>query len=280
MTTSPQTPNRSTLRTGLAGVAVTTAALVGGITLLPSLAGAQDVEPETPETETETESPERSDSRHRRGHKGVRSQLLSELLGLTQEELREQFAAGNTAAEIAAVQGVELDTIVDALTEEIETKINARVEAGDITQEEADEKLAGLEDKITERLNTVPTARDGRSHRKSGGSEIVQELLGLTQEEIREGFQAGQTLADLAEANGVSTDALVDAIVAEAEANVAEKLEAGDITQERADNILDGLEDKVEDKVTAERPARGERGTRGGVRGTRGARTAGAVTNA
>ncbi len=276
MTTTPTTPNRSTLRTGLAGVAVTTAALVGGVTLLPSLAGAQDVEPETTEPETtESDTDEQTEGRHRRGHRGVRSEVLSELLGLTQEELREQFAAGNTAAEIAAVQGVELDTIVSALTDEIQAKVAAKVEAGDITQEEADEKLEGLEAKITERLNTVPTMRNGRGHWKSGGSEIVQDLLGLTQEEIREALQSGQTLADLAETNGVSTDALVDAIVAGAEANIAEKLEAGDITQDRADNILEGLEEKIEDKVTSERPDRSERR---GIRGTRGARAAAAAT--
>lgn len=272
MTTTPNTPKRSSLRTGLAGVAVTTAALVGGMTVLPALAGAQEVEPETPETETETESTEQSEGRHRRGHKGFGSSVLSDLLGLSQEELREQFAAGNTAAEIAAVQGVELDTVVTALTDEVEAKIAERVEAGNITQEEADEKLAGLEEKITERLNTVPTGRRGHGHGRARGSEVVQELLGLTQEEIREGFQAGQTLADLAEANGVSTDALVDAIVADAEAKVAEKLEAGDITQERADSVLEGLEEKVEDKVTSERPARG------GVRGARGPRTAAPAT--
>ncbi len=276
MTTTPTTPNRSTLRTGLAGVAVTTAALVGGVTLLPSLAGAQDVEPETTEPETtESDTDEQTEGRHRRGHRGVRSEVLSELLGLTQEELREQFAAGNTAAEIAAVQGVELDTIVSALTDEIQAKVAAKVEAGDITQQEADEKLEGLEAKITERLNTVPTMRNGRGHWKSGGSEIVQDLLGLTQEEIREALQSGQTLADLAETNGVSTDALVDAIVAGAEANIAEKLEAGDITQDRADNILEGLEEKIEDKVTSERPDRSERR---GIRGTRGARAAAAAT--
>ncbi len=202
MTTPNTTPKRSVVRNGLAGVAIGTAALVGGLTVLPSFASAQETEPETTVPES-TEAPE-SDEATRP------SDVLDEL-----------------------------------------------VAEGVITQAQADT--------ITERMQAARAEfRTNRGHRGYPGAEVVTELLGLTQAEIREAFQAGTTLAELAEAQGIATDDLVDALVAEAEAKVAEKLEAGDITQERADSILDGLEEKIEDRVTAERPIREGRRGRGG----------------
>ncbi len=194
MTTPTDVKKGSPIRTGLAGVAIGAAALVGGLVALPALAGAQDdLAPET----TETAPVERPD-------------ILGDL-----------------------------------------------VDEGVITQEQADT--------IRERFEEFRAEHGGRfghghwRHHpfRGAASEVVTDLLGLTADEIREGFQDGQSLADMAEAEGVGTDALVDALVTEAQANVAEKLAAGDITQERADAILEDLEARIEARVTADRPLGG-----------------------
>ncbi|NNF53270.1 MAG: hypothetical protein HKN03_02400 [Acidimicrobiales bacterium] len=198
MTTPSESQNISALRTGVAGAAIGVAALVGGLVVLPAVAGAQDsVEPETTTEDgaTPTERP----------------------------------------------------NVLEELTAE-----------GVITQEQADA--------IRERFAAHRAEFGGRhGHRGAGlreASAAVTELLGLTPAELREAFVAGQTLAEVAEAQGVSTEVLVDTIVAETQALVDEKLAAGDITAERAASILDGLEAKVEERVTAERPIR-----EGGLRG-------------
>ncbi len=235
---------------------MTTAALVGGLTVLPALAGAQDTEPDAPETRApDTGENQGPRHHHPRGFLKHNSEVVSELLGLTPQEIREAFVEGTTLAELSEAQGVPAADLIDALVVEAQTHVAERLEAGDITQEQADRFLEGLEERVTERVNADRPVREGRGHRGHGeGAEVVSELLGLTPEEIREGFQAGSTLAELAQAQGVATEDLVDALVAEAEARVAEKLESGAITQERADSILESMEERIEDRVNADRP--------------------------
>ena len=95
------------------------------------------------------------------------------------------------------------------------------------------------------------------------------ELLGLERSELREAIAGGQTLADVAAAQGVDTQELVDALVDAAEERVATALENGRIDQERADEILADATEKAEDLVNGdlEFEGRGHRGLRGGFGG-------------
>ncbi len=274
MNSPTNTSKRSTVRTGLAGVAVTTAALVGGLTVLPSLAGAQDNESEAPESPTpESEQADAARHRHPRGILKHTSEFVSELLGLTPEQMREAFLEGTTLAELSEAQNVPATDLIDALVAEAETHVAERLDAGDITQDQADRFLDGLRDRISERVYAERPIREGRGRRGRGeGSEIVSELLEMTPQEIREGFEAGSTLAELAQAQGVETDDLVDALVAEAEARVEEKLESGDITEDQANSILEDMSERIEDRVNSERPL--ERSGRGRHFGRRGAQAA------
>jgi hypothetical protein len=79
--------------------------------------------------------------------------------------------------------------------------------------------------------------RGGRGGR-GPGLEVVASTLGMTAEEVREAISNGQTLAQLAEANGSSGEALIDAILAEMTTHLDEKVAAGDHTQEEADAKL------------------------------------------
>lgn len=202
MTTPKEPSNVSALRTGVAGAAIGVAALVGGLLVLPAVAGAQD-----------------------------------------------DVAPDTTAEEVPTLG--ERPNVLEELTTE-----------GVITQEQADA--------IRERFAEHRAEFGGRKgHRGEGLREVSQaviDLLGLTPAELREAFVSGQTLAEVAEAEGVSTEVLVDTIVAETQALVDEKLAAGDITADRAQSILDGLEARVQERVTADRPIR-DGGWRGHRRG-------------
>ncbi len=111
--------------------------------------------------------------------------------------------------------------------------------------------------------------RGGRGF--GGDSTIIADATGLEHDAIREALRDGATLAELIEANGVDVDTVIASLVTEATNNISEKVDAGDITQERADEILESLEDRVTDRIngTFERPADGE-GRPEGRRGRRG----------
>ncbi len=116
--------------------------------------------------------------------------------------------------------------------------------------------------------------RRGEGHR--GGrdlaarSEVVTDLLGIDAETLRAELVAGSTLAEVAVANGVSSDDLAAALVAEAEERIAEHVEEGSLTEEEAAAKLADITDRVSERVNSVAPIGGEGhgpGHRGGDRG-------------
>jgi len=86
-----------------------------------------------------------------RGPRGPKLDVVAEVLGVTVEELRTQLRSGSTIAEIA---GDQTQAVIDALVAEATAHIEERVAEGEMTREAADEKLAGLVERITEKVNT------------------------------------------------------------------------------------------------------------------------------
>ena len=68
--------------------------------------------------------------------------------------------------------------------------------------------------------------------------DVVASTLGLTADEVRTAIQGGQTIADLAAANGSSAENVIDALVASMKAHLDEEVAAGEHTQDEADQIL------------------------------------------
>jgi len=99
----------------------------------------------------------------------------------------------------------------------------------------------------------------GRFGSRAGGvmSEAVTDLLGLTPTELRDQLRAGATLADIAEAEDVSTDDLVAEIVGEIEQRMSLAVENGRIDQAEADEKLAEATARVTDMVENGRPERG-----------------------
>jgi uncharacterized protein (DUF433 family) len=73
--------------------------------------------------------------------------------GITVDTLRSELRAGDTVAEIAADQGVDVQTVIDSLAAEAESHLDLAVENGRLTQEEADAKLADMTERITDFVN-------------------------------------------------------------------------------------------------------------------------------
>lgn len=95
------------------------------------------------------------------GRRGPNSEVLAQVLGMTTDELRTELKSGKTIAQIAADQGVDVQVVIDALTAEMTNHIADEVASGELTQEEADAKLADLSARITDRVNN-PRPEGGR----------------------------------------------------------------------------------------------------------------------
>jgi polyhydroxyalkanoate synthesis regulator phasin len=99
------------------------------------------------------------------GGRGANLEVAAEALGVTVEDLRTALRDGKTIAEVAEEKGVDKQKVIDALVAEAETKIAEAVTDGKITQEQADERL----EKLTERITSFVDEGGPRAHRDGEG---------------------------------------------------------------------------------------------------------------
>ncbi len=79
---------------------------------------------------------------------------------------------------------------------------------------------------------------------------IAAEQLGMEPDALLTELQAGKTVAELAEANGVSLDSIVDAVVAAHSERLATAVENGRITQEQADERLATMTEHLTERLS------------------------------
>jgi hypothetical protein len=127
------------------------------------------------------------------------------------------------------------------------------VDDGTITSEQADA--------VAEHLATeVPGGGErrggwGRRHPGFDG-EVVAEAIGIDVAELREQLRAGSSIADIATANGVAPQAVIDQLVAEVDRHLDLAVEGGRLTEAEAAEKLAAAEERITARVNGERPTR------------------------
>ncbi len=151
---------------------------------------------------------------------------VAEKLGVTTTELQNAYKA-------AALEQVDAAVAAGRLTEEQAAAIRERIEAGDFLG---------------------PHFGFGFKHHLEGGLglEGAADYLGLTEAELHERLRDGQTLAEIARAEGKSVDGLEQALVASGKARLDQAVEAGRITASQRDELLERLEAKIDALVNGE----------------------------
>ena len=165
-------------------------------------------------------------------------------------------------ADAAKQLGVSADELDAALRQALVNRVDAALEAGRITEAQATE----LKERIAAGDVPLVGLGPGPGHRGHHGFvdfEAAATYLGVTEAELRTSLEAGDTLAEVATANGKTAAGLVDALVAAAKADLDEKVDAGRLTEAQRSSILADLESRLEDVVAGEFSF-GFRGHRGG----------------
>jgi hypothetical protein len=96
--------------------------------------------------------PERGE-RGRGGKGGAGLEIAAQSLGMSADELQTALKGGQTLAQVAESKGVNVQVVIDALIASATNHINEKVASGELTQAEADEKLANVTERVTERVN-------------------------------------------------------------------------------------------------------------------------------
>lgn len=147
------------------------------------------------------------------------------------------------------------------------------VAAGTITAEQADA--------VAQTLASSDAMRGRGGHGGPGGHggfgvlqeglATAAETLGITADELRSQLADGDTLGEIADAAGVDRGVFVDALVAFAQEQLAERVTAGHLTQEQADEIGADLQQRITDSLDRSLPGGGRGfGPHGGFGGDRG----------
>lgn len=215
--------------------------------------------------------------------KMVTAGLAAGLLAGTGAGLVLQMSGSAGAAGSSAVTIASDDTTDDAArqadrTARLQEVLQPLVDDGTLTQDQLD--------KVVTTLEAAGPMGGEHGGRGPGGRGLatVAETLGMTEAEVKDAISNGQTLAQLAEAKGLTGQALIDALLADVQTHLDEEVASGEHTQEEADAKLAEVTARITEFVnnTGSGPMGGDRkggrgpGGPGGPRGDGAAEDAGA----
>jgi ribosomal protein S20 len=159
----------------------------------------------------------------------------------------------------AAQLGVQPSELTSALKLAMKNRIDAAVEAGQLTEEQASRLKERIDAEEFPLLGPRGPKRPGFAGHGPGplgrGDVLAAaaSYLGLTEAELREQLP-GKTLADVAKEQGKSVPGLVEAMVAAAGKEIDEAVADGRLTEEQATALKADLEARFESMVDGERP--------------------------
>lgn len=149
---------------------------------------------------------------------------------------------------LASELGVGADALVPAAKAAAVTTIGAMVDAGDLPADIGERMIARIEAAEGDGCAVLGL----RFHRfarhaahaefREGMLQAAADALNLTVEEVRERFRAGDSLRDMANAQAVDYATVSGAVLDSATDDLNAAVEAGRISQERADAILERID--------------------------------------
>lgn len=149
--------------------------------------------------------------------------------------------------------GISPSKLSDALKKALGDRVDAAVAAGRITKAEGDALKQRIQSDQYPLFFGPPRGFGhlGFFH----GLDNAASYLGITEEQLRTELEGGKTLAQVAQAHGKSVDGLVDALVADAKEKLDAAVAAGRLTQSQANEMLNGLRDRITSLVNSRLPA-------------------------
>ena len=165
------------------------------------------------------------------------------------------------ADEVAATLGVSPAELRTSFRAVLTARVDAALAAGKLTPEQAAKlkeriaKAKGLGLGVKRGFAKQQQALVKRIGVKAKRLGAASEYLGLTREQVRAELKAGKSLAQIAAAQGKTADGLATAMLAPVKERLAKAVAAKRLTQQRADEILERLTERVEQRVARARSA-------------------------
>jgi ribosomal protein S20 len=142
---------------------------------------------------------------------------------------------------------------------EATARIDQAVQEGELTAEQANERKANLQERITTLVNEGKP-KGGGPRGRGPKLEAAAEALGISVEDLREQVRDGKTLAQVAEDRNVDKQKVIDAMVADAEEHLDQAVQDGKLTADEANERKANLEERITTLVNEGPQHRGREG--------------------
>ena len=152
----------------------------------------------------------------------------------------------------AAELGVDIDALTPAAKAATSATIDAAVANGDLPADVAERMKTALETAAGDGCRLLGAGFHAWGRHAVAADwlhdwvGVAADTLNLTPAELTADLRSGSTLTEIAEQQGVSYDEVSQAIIDSASADLSALVDAGTITQDRADALLEQLTSKLE----------------------------------
>jgi hypothetical protein len=238
------TPNRKLLGAAAFTLALTGGGVAGALLGSPSLSNAQDGTTSTTALSSAADSSVDNGLGGPREHRGERLAVAAKALGISEADLRTALQGGKSIADVAKDQGVDLQTVIDALVADGTARLQALE--------------ASLPARVTEMVNRTGWGDHGpggdhRGHRLMG-LQAAADAIGISAADLRTALADGSSVADVAKAHNVDVQKVIDALVADATKHIDEAVANGRIDAARATEMKANLVERITARVNGADP--------------------------
>ncbi|MBE7520229.1 MAG: hypothetical protein HS107_13405 [Thermoflexaceae bacterium] len=249
------------LTLGLSGL------LALGVVGAGSIALAED--PGTPGSTTDQAGPR--DGKHRPRLVRVTLKHVVDASGLSADVFKQGLKEGKSVNQVLAENNVDSAAVQQQLLSDLDARLAQAVADGKLTEEQA-AKIAGRAPQaLASLMERVPQPRDGdnggRPHRGAiirNALQTAAQTIGIDVQELKDGLKAGKTVAEIASENGSSGDAVIAALVGQANAAIDQAVADGKLDAEKAESAKTKAAERIT-KFVNEGGPRGGRPGAGGV---------------
>lgn len=197
---------------------------------------------------------------------------VAELAGMDARDVIAEWRDAESLAAVVEAHGLTVEAVLDATEAAINEDVNQRVADGRITDEQAALILDGVRERLEARLNSpFPSAGVLRERIQDGLEQtligVLAEMAGVDVRDVLRDALMPPTLAEIAAGYDLEPATIIAETETRVTAAVNERVASGQLTQERADALLAGLHDRLEDRFNAPFRPDGLRGRHGMWRG-------------
>jgi hypothetical protein len=170
-------------------------------------------------------------------------------IGVSEQTLQTDLQSGETIAQVATANGTTAEAVITALVGDETTAIGNLVTSGKISSSQASQMEANLTQMVTRFVNqarpaTAPAAGMGGSGEQAA-LQAAATAIGVSASTLQSDLAGGQTIAQVAQAQGVSAATVIGAVTTAVDSQISGLETSGKLTSAQASTLTSEVPSRV-----------------------------------